>query len=66
MGGPYKSDKLNALVKEGKGRISKIRDRAHKFGIESLNEKEYEIWSIFNEEMRPKVVKRKGGIVRVF
>ena len=39
--GPYKSKKLNALVREGKGRIGKIRSRASEFGPESLNDEEY-------------------------
>ena len=66
--GPYKSEKLNALVREGKGRIGKIKSRANEFGPESLNEEDYEIWTIFNEEMRgPKLVKgAKGGLVRQF
>lgn len=66
--GPYKSKKLNALVREGKGRIGKIKSRATEFGPESLNEEDYEIWTIFNEEMRgPELVKgAKGGLVRKF
>ena len=66
--GPYKSKKLNASVREEKGRIGKIKSRATEFGPESLNEEDYEIWTIFNEEMRgPELVKgAKGGLIRQF
>ena len=64
--GPYKSEKLNALVREGKGSMGKIRSRASEFGPESLNDEEYGVWTIFKEEMRgPELVKgERGGLVR--
>ena len=64
--GPYKSEKLNALVREGKGRIGKIRSRASEFGPESLNDEEYEVWTIVNEEMRGTELGKgaRGGLVR--
>ena len=68
MSGPYKSERLNALVREGKGRIGQIKSKATEFGPESLDDDEYEVWTIFNEEMQgPQLFEgAKGGFVRQF